>query len=311
MRQIFTIITFLISPSCFIHAQFHEVQVGIGTANYYGDLNTSRKNILQPITDHSEFNIKASYSLGYRYHFKEYFSVGAQFNIMSLSGYDSDNYSKGFQNSSYFRYLRNLSFYTNLYELSSQFTYEPYRNDKRWFNYKWFASPYVSAGIGLFKFNPKTMYKGTEYELQPLGTEGQGLPGQKDKYSLTQVSLPITLGLKVYSPNRSMAISMDLSYRYSTTDYLDDVSGNYFSNNLFDTYYDAPTAKLVKALSERRVEIDPTDQYKYITTDKQIRGNKNDNDGFITMQLKFSYFFKQKRKVEKSNFIFVNPRYIN
>jgi hypothetical protein len=303
MRQIFSIIIFLVLPLCYVNAQFQEVQVGIGTANYYGDLNTTNKNVLQPISDHSAFNIKASYSIGYRYHFKEYFSVGAQINAMSLSGYDSDNYSKGFQNTGYTRYLRNLSFYTDLYELSTQFTFEPYRNDKRWFNYRWFASPYMSAGVGIFKFNPKTILNGTEYELQPLGTEGQGLSGQQDKYSLAQISFPIALGLKVYSPNRRMAISMDFSYRLTTTDYLDDVSGNYYSNDLFDLNYNAATATLVKSLSDRRIIKS--------TPNNNIRGNKNDNDGFITMQMKFSYFFNHKREVKKPTFIFVNPRYLN
>ena len=301
MRQIFTL--FLVLISLKVNAQFQEIQVGIGTANYYGDLNTTNKKVLQPISDHSAFNIKASYSLGYRFHFKEYFSIGAQFNAMSLSGYDSDNYSKGFENVGYARYLRNLSFYTDLYELSTQFTYEPYRNDKRWFNYRWFASPYISAGLGIFKFNPKTMLNGTEYELQPLGTEGQGLPGQEDKYSLTQISLPISLGLKVYSPNRRIAISMDFSYRLTNTDYLDDVSGYYFSKDLFDLNYNASDATLVKSLSDRRIVKS--------TSNDNIRGNKNDNDGFITMQMKFSYFFKHKREVKKPTFIFVSPRYLN
>lgn len=303
MRQIYTILALFSLPLCAINAQFQEIQVGFGTANYYGDLNTTRKNVLQPITDHSSFNIKASYSIGYRYHFKNYFSIGAQLNAMSLSAYDSDNYSKGFQNVGYARYLRNLSFYTNLYELSTQFTYEPYRNDKRWFNYNWFASPYVSAGVGVFKFNPKTMYNGTEYELQPLGTEGQGLPGQQDKYSLTQISFPVSLGLKVYSPNRRIAISMDFSYRLTTTDYLDDVSGNYYSKDLFDLNYDAATANIVKSLSDRTIVIK--------NSKNDLRGNKNDNDGFMTMQLKFSYFFKHQREIKKPTFIFVSPRYVN
>jgi hypothetical protein len=217
---------------------------------------------------------------------------------MSLSGYDSDNYSKGFENVGYYRYLRNLSFYTDLYEISTQLTYEPLRDEKRWFNFKWFPSPYVSAGIGLFHYNPRTMFNGKEYELQPLGTEGQGLPGQQDKYSLTQVSFPVTLGLKVYNPNRRFAISMDFSYRLTTTDYLDDVSGLYYNKNNFDKYYDAQTATLVKALSDRRIEVDPTDKYKYITSENQMRGNSNENDGFITMQLKFSYFFNHKREIQ-------------
>jgi hypothetical protein len=298
MKQIFTLIILFNIPTCLIHAQFQEIQIGIGSSNYYGDLNTTKKNVLQPITEHNAFIINASYSLGYRYHFDEFYSIGAQFNIMSLSGYDSDNYSKGFENVGYYRYLRNLSFYTDLYEISTQLTYEPLRDEKRWFNFKWFPSPYVSAGIGLFHYNPRTMYNGKEYELQPLGTEGQGLPGQQDKYSLTQVSFPVTLGLKVYNPNRRFAISMDFSYRLTTTDYLDDVSGLYYNKNNFDKYYDAQTATLVKALSDRRIEVDPTDKYKYITSENQMRGNSNENDGFITMQLKFSYFFNHQREIK-------------
>ncbi len=56
----------------------------------------------------------------------------------------------------------------------------------------------------MFSFNPQARNvdplaenKDHWYDLQPLGTEGQGLTGQPVLYSLTSFSIPFGLGLKV------------------------------------------------------------------------------------------------------------------
>jgi hypothetical protein len=88
------------------------------------------------------------------------------------------------------------------------------------------ASAYLSAGIAGFYFNPRTLYQDSWVELQPLGTEGQGLPGYADKYNRFQLAVPVGIGFKIKPGDRS-SFGLTFGYRHTFTDYLDDVSGNY------------------------------------------------------------------------------------
>ena len=101
-------------------------------------------------------------------------------------------------------------------------------------------TPYIFAGVTLFSFDPKAIYKdGTVYELQNLGTEGQGLEGMPKKYSLTSFAIPFGIGLRV-NIGKHVCVGAEWSFRYTFTDYLDDVggrrkvdeSGRYYDNDL-------------------------------------------------------------------------------
>lgn len=83
--------------------------------------------------------------------------------------------------------------------------------------------PYVFGGVAVFKFNPETKFDGDYVELQPLGTEGQGLPGYEAPYNLTQVSIPLGVGLK-FLINETITVGLEFGGRKLFTDYLDDVS---------------------------------------------------------------------------------------
>lgn len=80
--------------------------------------------------------------------------------------------------------------------------------------------------MGGFYFNPTTELNGNEFELQPLGTEGQGMEGYKDKYSRVAGAFLFGWGLAV-KINRKLIIHADIIGRRSTTNYLDDVSKTY------------------------------------------------------------------------------------
>ena len=64
--------------------------------------------------------------------------------------------------------------------------------------------------------------------LRSLGTEGQGssLYPEKKPYSPVALAIPFTLGIK-YALNTKMNVFAELIYRFTNTDYLDDVSGTY------------------------------------------------------------------------------------
>jgi hypothetical protein len=84
------------------------------------------------------------------------------------------------------------------------------------------AIPFIFGGGAFFNFRPETLFDGNWVELQPLGTEGQGLPGYEEPYRLTQVAIPVGLGVKL--DMGSWAMSFEFGGRKLFTDHLDDIS---------------------------------------------------------------------------------------
>ena len=123
---------------------------------------------------------------------------------------------------------------------------------------------YIMGGVGGFYFNPKGLNNkvyhssggkdefGNDtpnppinndfssvpdnewYNLRELRTEGQGLEGNPTKwkdgktYSPIQICFPVGFGLEK-AFNGDMGLKIEASYRFTTTDYLDDVSGVYYN----------------------------------------------------------------------------------
>jgi hypothetical protein len=256
------------------YGQLHELSIGLGAASYAGDLNTPDQ--LSSLTKQAH----TSYSIGYRYNFKNYLSAGISLYHMNVSGYDSDNKSTKNYDDEYFRIARNLSFFSAINQAFIDLQYEPLRDETNWSSGKTLISPFVSAGFGMFAFNPKAKYNGQDVELQPLGTEGQGTAGKQGKYSTTAISFPLGLGVKVYDPSRRFSLALDLNYSITTTDYIDDVSTVYADPSILSS----PTAIALANRYNGKVG------EEYINGVGQTRGNPNANDGFFTTQLKFSFF---------------------
>ncbi len=84
--------------------------------------------------------------------------------------------------------------------------------------------PFLYGGAAVYHFSPQLRIDGVWIEMQPLGTEGQGLPGQPDRYRTTRVAIPAGGGLRLVVSDR-IVLGAELGGRLPFTDYLDDVSG--------------------------------------------------------------------------------------
>ena len=211
-----TVTAFLCTISLPVLAQYegfrHEGEFGIqiGAAHYFGDLNpTTRLN--RP---------KIAGGVFFRKQVNDYVALRIGANFAQL-GY-SDIYEKDNE----FRRRRNLSFNTNIWELMVQgdfnfFRFNPTNPNERF-------TPYLTFGAGVFGFNPYAFLGGTKYFLQPLGTEGQGSTVYPDRtpYSTTAIAFPVGLGVK-YAFNDRWNLNIEIAHRFTTTDYLDDVSSTY------------------------------------------------------------------------------------
>ncbi|MBQ3832851.1 MAG: hypothetical protein II815_06725, partial [Bacteroidales bacterium] len=128
---------------------------------------------------------------------------------------------------------------------------------------------YIFAGIGGFYFNPKAQYlDGKWYSLQPLGTEGQGIVSTRPKYSRIQMSIPFGVGLNCML-TKSWGIGFDFGFRYTLTDYIDDVSSTYVDPDIFDdpiaSYFSNPDSKYSVGAGEQRGDSNWNDAYMFLT----------------------------------------------
>jgi hypothetical protein len=213
-------------------AQIHEFGLFGGITNYFGDLNT-----------------KASFKFArpaagafYRYNIKYRGAWRTSVNWGMAEFKDAANKDAWNQQ-------RNLSFKTNIFDVTSIIEFNFLKYDKE--SKKDWWTPYIGTGLTLFFFNPKAEYKGKWYYLQPLGTEGQNDPSYSGvkKYHLYSFAIPIVGGFK-FSFARFWNIAIEAGVRETFTDYLDDVSGKYPS------YASLPggSAGLAAALSDRSGE---------------------------------------------------------
>src|SRR5258705_595604 len=192
-----------------------EFGVGIGAGHYFGDLNT-RAKLNRP---------KIAAGIFFRKNFGNYIAVRVAANFAQL-GY-SDIYNT--HNSVMLQ--RNLSFNTNIWELAlmGDFNFFRFLPGDPEFNY----TPYITLGVGVFSYDPFAYLQGQKYFLRPLGTEGQNDTSGKGKpYGSMAVCIPFGVGIK-YAINDRINIGAEVIHRFTTTDYIDDVSTVYPDPSIF------------------------------------------------------------------------------
>jgi hypothetical protein len=201
----------LLLPLASMAQPHHEVGLSAGIANYHGDLQDKW------------FPNTGSKPMGgvvYKYFFNPHLGIRLGASYTSLTAADS-------LSDVAVKQQRNLRFATNLFE--GQFGFElnllPIEADRVHF------TPYVFGGIAVFHFNPFTDGRnGERVYLRSLGTEGQGIENYPDRkeYKLTNVSFPFGGGLKAFI-GKTVFIAAEVGFRYTNTDYLDDVSKTYIN----------------------------------------------------------------------------------
>ena len=143
------------------------------------------------------------------------------------------------------RRSRNLNVKTGLIELSGQVEFyilkEKIGSRYKLKGVKGYGSSnfslYVFAGIGGAYYNPKgSNTNGDWVNLAPLNTEGQGLDGAPKDYSQFTFVIPSGFGLK-YNISKITGIQFEAGMRFTTTDYLDDASTQYYDGNALETAF--------------------------------------------------------------------------
>ena len=199
---------------------------------------------------------------------------------------------KNFASDAY-RGRRNLSFKSDIVEFSVQAEWNIKGYEQTKASYGW--SPYLFAGVSVFRFNPKAQFNYQSYmmdaslqaqdgdwiELQPLGTEGQETTKFNDKrrYSLTQLSVPVGLGAK-WQLDDYWAFGFEFGVRKTFTDYLDDVSSIYVDNIIVG----GASGPMAVALKDRSMEVGQTP-----FENGDVRGNSATKDWYVIGGLTLTY----------------------
>lgn len=187
-----------------------EIGVSFGTAYYLGDINPRK---------HFGTRLHSSFGGNYRINLDRRWALKFSLLQGSVEASDADSDDPWQQN-------RNLSFKNDFtegslvfelnfweYEIGQGKKYSP-------------VSPYFFAGLAYYKMKPQGFFNSTWYELQPLGTEGQGTSYDLKRYKTTGISVPFGVGVKV-SVFKIVGFSLEWGMRKTWTDYFDDVSGIY------------------------------------------------------------------------------------
>jgi hypothetical protein len=241
-----------------------------GGYTYFGDMNQDEK-----------FNLtKWAGGLLYKYSLDSRVSFKTAFNAGMVSG--SDQY----QSSNYYQRLRNLSFFSDIFEISEQveFNFLPFNpNDP-----KEVFTPYMLLGFGIFHFNPETFYDGNTYLLQPLGTEGQGLPEYPDlkKYALVSTEFLIGGGFK-FRLSRHWSTFIELGERKTHTNYLDDVGGTYADPIVLLNEHGPSLGPVVAALSDRSKEV--VGYYAFAPGTERSNNNRDDDYLFSGVGIVYTF----------------------
>jgi hypothetical protein len=254
--------------ACASFAQVNEIGITVGGSYYIGDIN--------PLQHYPKHTALAGGIL-FRHNLTDRFAVRIQGLYGALEAYDSDSKDTT-------QWIRNLHFRSVLIEGSLLFEINFFKYRARSKDGK-FWTPFVFGGLAYFRANPQAYFDDQWWDLQPLGTEGQGTtarPGT-DYYPVDHLSIPFGAGFK-FNVGR-MDFQLEWGMRRTYTDYVDDVSGTYVDNDLL-RLENGPLA----AILADRSGLDAIPDY---TNAGRMRGDINTRDWYVYSGLSITYILSK------------------
>jgi len=247
------------------YVQQGEFGIALGGGHYFGDLNTNA-SLNRP---------KFSGGVFFRKQFSNYIGLKVGVNYARL-GY-SDIYSDHNE----YQKRRNLSFNSNVWEfaVSGDFNFFKFYPGISGYSY----TPYVSLGVGVFSYDPYAYLNGQKYFLRQLGTEGQGSAAYPDRkpYGSMAVCFPFAVGFK-FNVSEAINVFAEVGYRFTTTDYLDDVSTTFTPDAFTPLPNGDPSPAML--LSDRSYETG-----ERLGIKGRQRGNSSQKDGYVLAQVGISF----------------------
>ncbi|MBI5856071.1 MAG: hypothetical protein HZB42_00360 [Sphingobacteriales bacterium] len=264
-----------------------ELGLGIGPMFFLGDLGGSKgygktfiKDLDLPLT-------KISKGVYFNFYPTEWMGFRIAGNLGYVEGDDSEAPANGGAEED--RKYRNLSFQSKISEVYAAVEIYPTVFFEQYDGLQHKLRPYVIGGAGMFHFDPTTKdVDGSKVKLAPLRLEGQGFAQYPDSkpYKLTQKNLLLGFGFKYYL-KENLYVGFEILHRKLYTDYVDDVSHNYYIDPIYFDYNLSPAdAVVARRLYYRGVYTFPsTRPYEEFAE----RGDPKENDAYFSSILRFGW----------------------
>lgn len=219
--------------------------IALNAMNYVGELDPGPSFLAPSI----RFT-KPSLSLTIAKRIKPAITLRAALTYGRIKGDDyisADHNGKNFP-----RKIRNLNFRSDIFELKGDLVFDLIPHYLT-YQKRHELVPYGFVGAALFHHDPYGQIPkgfeggGTWIKLRPLKTEGR-------RYSSFQAAIPFGLGIR-YKLAENWDLAFEVGWRFTFTDYLDDVSSSYG-----DPMQMSPTARLMAFKSSYVVSDDPNMQ---------------------------------------------------
>ncbi len=286
--------------------KYNSLGFSVNALNYYGDIAPRPNRVSTDISF-----TRPGLGLSFTHRFGPRYSLQGQFMYGVLKGSDAKSADPTNDNAAS-RYKRNLSFRNQIKEFSVVAVIDLFKNEATYISrVKW--TPYVYAGAAGFINAPEAIAPakdltgaplaeaGKWVKLRPLGTEGQysTLDPTDANYGIKpykafQFAIPFGAGVR-FRINEVMDLWADIGYRYTFTDYIDDVSKNYVG-------LEKLKSPLAQAMSYRTNEIPGMPTAPVITPSgitvqagygheypDNMRGSKNDRDIYMVTSIRLTY----------------------
>ena len=230
-----------------------KIEVGLlsGGAIFTGTI--SNKNLLS-----NDINLYNALQVNYTI----YSNLSASLTIASFKLSNSDYLSNNNE-----QIARGMKFSTSMLSISPSVQYDFV--DNRLYSKARRIRPSIGFGLDVATFNPTGVYKGKEYNLQPLGTGGQFIDSAGKPYSLMALGYFFHFKVK-YQLSRFNSVGIHFAFHKSMSDYLDDVGPDPYPNALSllektktdaaaAVYFSNPTSRTVTKGQLRNSPTKPSD----------------------------------------------------
>lgn len=262
-----------------------------GVSNYLGEIGGREKAARPFIADLKLAKTRWNETAFIRYKFHPQFSVKGAFNYLRIAGDDKLTINQG-------RKYRNLSFRNDIFDIETTINWIFYDSPKPSGIYRRanvYFTAYLFTGVGTYYHNPKTLYQGEWVALRPIKTEGQAKP-----YSRFGYCIPFGAGMyfTILKRRRAHRIGMEFNWRYTGTDYLDDISSKSWSNPA------DLSSNVAVALNNRNPELGSNqpdnsalnygwyDDGNGNNRNKAPRGDPSNKDSYISINISYSTAMK-------------------
>lgn len=278
-----------------MNAQEIDFGLNLGAANYLGEIGGSSGDSRGFLFDMRFDQTNISAGGFFRYSFSNSLAAKISVNYVRIEGADSlsDNPN---------RIARNLSFRTDMIEatLTGEYAFLVLNDLTRRSKSRIDFRAHAFTGAGVLFFYPYAKANDEWFYLRPLQTEGV-----ENAYDEMTIVVPLGIGAS-FTFNNKVRLGMEIGYRFSFTDYLDDVSTDYAYDSRF------PDDDIELPFEESKIFANRSDEaYSQGNPDLpdrnffrrgSRRGNPDTDDGYLLAQFNLSYVFGSGNS-------FYKPRY--